>query len=117
METNNAPAAGESGAVTAPAPLSQDEACRLVLAVEPHLDEGTALLRRCLDLKTLTPGDTGLIGIAARLIAADAALGARQAKLLATPRRKAKSKRPQTVKAGIAELNSIFAQSRTRQGR
>ena len=79
---------------------------RATLAVPPHLAEGDALLRRCLDLKSRTPRDTGLVWAAARLITTDAALGKQLAKALVPPQRKAKRKRRQTVKAKIAGLNS-----------
>lgn len=106
METKTAPAAGDSGTVTAPAPQLQDADSRLILAVPRHLAVGNALLRRCLDLKSRTPGDTGLAWAAARLIATDAALGKQLAEALAAPGRKAKRKRRQSAKAEIAELNS-----------
>ena len=113
MERKSASAAGS----IAPAPQLQDEIRRLTLAVSPHLAEGNALLRRCVDLKSRTPGDTGLAWAAARLIAADAALGQQLAKTLAAPERKAKRNRRQRVKAEIAELNSRSSLFGTEGGR
>ena len=73
----------------APALPVLKEIRQVALAVPPHLAEGDALLRRCLDLKSRTPRDTGLVWAAARLIAADAALGKQVAKVLTPPRRAA----------------------------
>ena len=101
----------------APALPVLKEIRRATLAVPPHLAEGDALLRRCLDLKSRTSGDTGLVSAAARLLTADAALGKQLAKILVAPRRKAKRKHRQSLKAKTAELNSTSSIFATKGGR
>ena len=92
----------------APALPVLKEIRRAARAVPPHLAQGDALLRRCLDLQKRTLGDVGIIWTAARLLTADAALSRQMGKALIALKRKPKRKRRQPLKAKTAELNSTF---------
>jgi len=101
----------------APALQSQDDIRRAAYAVPPHLAEGNALLRRCLELQKRTTGDVGFVWAAARIITADATLGKQLGKAFKALKRKPKRKCRQTLKAEIAQLNSTFPIFATKDGR
>jgi hypothetical protein len=112
MKAGDTPAAG----LSAPALQLQNEIRRLVGTSLPLLVDGGALLARCRDLQARNPRDVRMLWLAARIITADSILGKQLAKVLAPPRRKAKTKRRQRVEAKIAELNSHFANFDTGDG-